>query len=205
MACESGFDTKSKQEISLQSLKTSDLDIVYVFVLGDEGVGKTTLIDSVTTRRICDPLLPSFQYVSESDRMTDKGAITLRLLELKREHLSLPEISQVCRAAKNVFLLVYAIDHLLGFNICYCRWIICVKMAFGRTAATVMLGNKIDLKNDANFKINNPHYRDTLSHSNKRRFNVDCALECSALTGDQVDFVFCEIAKFGNETRKKRK
>ncbi|GIX70360.1 hypothetical protein CDAR_408691 [Caerostris darwini] len=205
MACESGFDKKPPQGISLESMKTSDLDIVYVFVLGDEGAGKTTLIDSVTTRRIPDPLLPSFQYVSESDRMTAKGAITLRLLELKREHLSLPEISRVCRAAKRVFLFVYSIDHLLGFNFLYSRWIMYVRKAFGRTAATVMLGNKIDLKKDPNFKKKNPHYSNTPSQSNKRRFNVDCALECSALTGDEVDFVFCEIAKFGNETRKKRK
>ncbi|GIY33004.1 hypothetical protein CEXT_579681 [Caerostris extrusa] len=201
MACKSGCDQKPSQEISLQSLKLSDLDIVYVLVLGDQGTGKTTLIESLTTRRIPDSLLPSFQYVSESTRRTDKGVITLRLLELKREHLSLPEISQVCRAAKHVFLFVYSIDHLLGLSLLYRRWILYVRKVFGWTAATVMLGNKIDLKNDPNFKINNPTYRDTLSHSNKRLFNVDCALECSALTGHQVDFVFCEIAKLGNDTR----
>ncbi|GIY79043.1 hypothetical protein CEXT_21161 [Caerostris extrusa] len=105
MACKSGFDQKPPQEISLQSLKLSDLDFVYVFVLGDQGTGKTTLIESSTTRRIYDPVLPSFQYVSESDRMIDKGMVTLRLLELNREQLSLPEISRVCRAAKHVFFL----------------------------------------------------------------------------------------------------
>ncbi|GIY27043.1 hypothetical protein CEXT_378491 [Caerostris extrusa] len=202
MACESGFDKKSPQQISVQSLKLSDLNIVYVFVFGGKGAGKTTLIDSVTTRRIPDPLLPSFQYVSESTRRTDKGVITLRLLEMKREQLSLPEISQVCQAEKHVLLFVYAVDHLLGFNSLYGRWIIYVRKQYSWTAPTVILGNKIDLKNHPYFKITNPNYRDTLSHCNKKHLNVDCALECSALTGDQVDFVFSEIAKLGNETRK---
>ncbi|GIY79038.1 hypothetical protein CEXT_21131 [Caerostris extrusa] len=201
MACKSGFDQKLPQEISLQSLKLSDLDIVYVFVLGDQGTGKTTLIDSIITRHVCDPLLPSFQYVRESDRMTDKGMVTLRLLELNREQLSLPEISQVCRAAKHVFLFVYACDDLPSFNFLYMRWILNVRKAFGRTVTTFMLLNKIDLKTDAYFKKNYPNYSDVLSHTYKKIFNVDYAFECSALTGHQVVFAFCEIAKLGNETR----
>ncbi|GIX70376.1 hypothetical protein CDAR_408771 [Caerostris darwini] len=201
MACKSGFDKTPPQEISLHSLKLSDLDIVYVFVFGDKGTGKTTLIDSLTTRHISDPLLPSFQHVNESDRMTGKGMVTLRLLELQREQLSLPEISQVCREAKHVFLFVYAIDDLVGFQCLYMKWIMYVRRAFRWAVATVMLGNKIDLKDDPNFKINNPNYNDALPHSNKILFNVDYAFECSALTGYQVDAVFCEIAKLGNETR----
>ncbi|GIY79040.1 hypothetical protein CEXT_21141 [Caerostris extrusa] len=81
---QSGLDKKPPQEISLQYLKLSDLDIVYVFGLGDHGTGKTTLIDSLTTRRIADPLLPSFPYVSESIRRTELGMITLKFLELEK-------------------------------------------------------------------------------------------------------------------------
>ncbi|GIX97351.1 hypothetical protein CEXT_693981 [Caerostris extrusa] len=205
MACKSGFERKTPQKISRHPLERSDLNIVYVFVVGDKSTGKTTLINSLTTRRISDPLLPSFQYVSEYNHMTDVGLITLRLLELNREQLSLPEILQVCQAAKHVFLFVYAIDDLVGFQCFYTKWIMYVRRAFGWTAATVMLGNKIDLKNDPNFKINNPDYNDTLSHYNKKLFNVDCAFECSVLTGDQVDSVFCKIAMLGNETRPLRK
>ncbi|GIX70355.1 hypothetical protein CDAR_408671 [Caerostris darwini] len=141
MACESGFDKKPPQEISLHSLKLSDLDNVYVFVLGDQGTGKTTLIDSLTTRHIYDPLLPSFQYVSESIRVTELGMVPLRLLELNREQLFLPEVSQVCRAAKHVFLFVYAIDDLHSLRYLYRNWIIYVKNALG-CVTTVMLGNK---------------------------------------------------------------
>ncbi|GIY27039.1 hypothetical protein CEXT_378471 [Caerostris extrusa] len=188
MAYKSGFDRKPLQEISLQSLKLFDLDIVYVFVLGDQGTGKTTLIDTSTTRRIYDHLLPSFQYVSESDRMTDKGMVTLRLLELNRKQLYLPEISHVCRTEKHVFLFVYAYDDLPSFSFLYMKWILNVRKVFGRTVTTFMLGNKIDLKNDRNLKIN-PNYTDASSLTYKNIFNVDWASECSALTGHQVDFV----------------
>ncbi|GIY34719.1 hypothetical protein CDAR_590011 [Caerostris darwini] len=201
MACKSGFDQNPPQEISLQSLKLSDVDIVYVFVLGDQGTGKTTLIESLTTRRISDPLLPSFQYVTESARMTDMGMVMLRLLELNREQLSLPEILHVCRAAKHVFLFVYAYDDLPSFYFLYVRWTLYVRKEFGRTVTTIMLGNKTDLKNDPNFKIKNPDYSDALCHAYKEIHNVDCAFECSALTGHQVHFVFYEIAKLGNVTR----
>ncbi|GIX70349.1 hypothetical protein CDAR_408631 [Caerostris darwini] len=201
MACKSGFDRKPMQEISLQSLKLRDLDIVYVFVLGDPGTGKTTLIDYIMTRRISDHLLPSFQYVSESDRMTDIGMVTLRLLELNREQLYLPEISQVCRAEKHVFLFVYAFDDCSSFSFLYMTWILNVRKVFGRTVNTFMLGNKLDLKTDHYFKIKNPNYSDALSLTYKNIFNVDWASECCALTGYQVDSVFCEIAKLGIETR----
>ncbi|GIX70367.1 hypothetical protein CDAR_408721 [Caerostris darwini] len=194
MACQSGFESKPSQKIS-------DLNIVYVFVFGDRNTGKTTLIDSLTTRRISDPHLPSFQHVNESDRMTGKGMVTLRLLELTREQLMLPEISEVCHAAKHVFLFVCAIDDLVGFKSLYEKWIPYVRWTFGCTVATVLLGNKIDLKNDPNFKINNPDYDDAVSLLHKGIFDVDYAFECSALTGDQVDAVICEIAKLGNGTR----
>ncbi|GIX97350.1 hypothetical protein CEXT_693971 [Caerostris extrusa] len=115
-------------------------DVVYVFVFGDQGTGKTTLINSVTTRRISDPLLPSFQYVSESDRMTDMGMITLRLLELNRGHLTSPEISQICRTAKHVLLFVFAIYDLHGFN--FVRLMINVRKAFGWSVPAVMLGTQ---------------------------------------------------------------
>ncbi|GIX71128.1 hypothetical protein CEXT_502771 [Caerostris extrusa] len=203
MACKNGFESKPPQKISVQPLERSDLNIVYVFMFGDKNTGKTTLIDSLVTSRISDPLLPSFQYVSEAYYKTDVGMITLRLLELNREQMDLPEILQVCRAAKNVFLFVCALDDLVGFQSLYSDWILCVRETFGWTVATAMLGNKIDLKCDPNFKINSPDYDDAWSrhkHDNKRMLDVDCAFECSALTGHQVDAAFCEIAKLGNET-----
>ncbi|GIX70373.1 hypothetical protein CDAR_408751 [Caerostris darwini] len=190
MECRYRFNKKRTQiKRPRRAVKLYALNIVYVFVIGDPYTGKTHLIDLLATRRIYDPLLPSFEYVSESDRMTDIGVITLRLLELKGYHLEFPEILQVCQAAKHVFLFVFSHGNLCTFFTLDCDWISRVRAFFGWTVATVVLGNKVDLKND------NHDYC-----SYKRQFYVDYAFECSALTGDHVEAVFYEIAMFGNET-----
>ncbi|GIY33003.1 hypothetical protein CEXT_579671 [Caerostris extrusa] len=71
MTCESVFYETLHKQTYLQALGLCEVNIVYVFVLGDQGTGKTTLIDYLTTRRIADPLLPSFRHVSESPRWTE--------------------------------------------------------------------------------------------------------------------------------------
>ncbi|GIX71135.1 hypothetical protein CEXT_502801 [Caerostris extrusa] len=201
MACESGF-YQDPPKLTRQGLHLCELNIVYVFVLGDQGTGKTTLIDSLTTRRISDPLLPSFQYVSES---VPEGSatilITVRLLELKRVHLFLPEIAQVCRAAKHVFLFVYAIDDLDSLRCLHDSWIIYVRNIFGWTATTVMLGTKVDLMNIPGFQEEHSVCTNALAHCYKALFKVNYVFQCSAITGYQVDAVIFEIAKLGNKTR----
>ncbi|GIX71133.1 hypothetical protein CEXT_502791 [Caerostris extrusa] len=168
-------------------------------MIGDRCTGKTHLIDLLATRRISDPLLPSFEYVSESDCRTEIGVITLRLLELRRYHMHSPEIMQVCKAAKHVFLFVFShgnLRSLCGLNY---DWIFHVREIFGWTIATVMLENKIDIECDL------PRYALGALERCRREFYVDYAFECSALTGDRVEAVFHEIAMFGNETRPFRK
>ncbi|GIX70372.1 hypothetical protein CDAR_408741 [Caerostris darwini] len=201
MAYESGF-YKDPPKLTLQALDLCELNIVYAFVLGDQGTGKTTLIDSLTTRRICDPLLPSFEYVSESiPEGSGMNMITLRLLELKRVHLFLPEILQLCRAAKHIFLFVYAYDDLDSLRCLHTSWIIYVRNAFGWTATTVMLGTKVDLMNIPGFNEEHSVCTNTLAHSYKALFKVNHVFECSAITGYQVNAVIFEIAKLGNKTR----
>ncbi|GIX70370.1 hypothetical protein CDAR_408731 [Caerostris darwini] len=200
MACESGV-YKDPPKLTRKDLDLCELNIVYVFVLGDQGTGKTTLIDTLTTRRIYDPLLPSFQYVSESINMSDMGMITLRFLELKRFQLFLPEISQICRAAKNIFLFVYAYDDLDSLRCLYTNWIIHVKNAFGWPVTTVMLGTKVDLMNIPGFNETHHVCTNASAHCYKALFKVNYVFECSAFTGYQVGTVFCEIAKLGNKTR----
>ncbi|GIY27041.1 hypothetical protein CEXT_378481 [Caerostris extrusa] len=101
--CENGFYGKSSKLTYLQALDLCEINIVYAFVLGDQGTAKTTLMDSLTTRRIADPLLPSVQYVSESiPDGSDMSMITLRLLELKRVHLYFSEITQICILDKSM-------------------------------------------------------------------------------------------------------
>ncbi|GIY33002.1 hypothetical protein CEXT_579661 [Caerostris extrusa] len=194
MAFQSGFYNKPLQQTSLQDFESCNLNIVYVFVLGDQGTGKTTLIYSLAQRLVSDPLLPSFQYVSEGIRITELGMVTLRLLELNKEHLTLPEISQICRTAKHVFLFVYAIDDLDSLRCLYRNWIIYVRNALGRIVTTVMLGNKIDRKGPG-YKVK----RHALAHCYKAIFKVNYVFECSALTGYQLDFVFYAIAMLGNK------
>ncbi|GIX79634.1 hypothetical protein CEXT_130321 [Caerostris extrusa] len=120
--------------------------------------------------------------------------VPLRILKLNREHLTLPEISQVCRAAKDVFLFVYAIDDLHSLRYLYRNWIIYVRNALGGTVTTVMLGSKIDRK-DPGFKVE----LHALAHCYKALFKVNYVFECSALTGDQLDFVSSAIAMLGNK------
>ncbi|GIY14939.1 hypothetical protein CEXT_730031 [Caerostris extrusa] len=199
MEFKSGIYDKPLHQTSLNAFDLFDLNIMYVFMLGDKSTGKTILIDSLRTRCISDPLLPSFQHVSESDRMTDVGMITLRLLELNREQLSLPEISQVCQAAKHVFLFVYAFDDLDSLRCLYTRWIMHVKNIFGCTITTVMLGNKIDLVHVPGFKVKYPVCSNSLAHGYKALFKVNYVFQCSALNGYQLELVLLVIAVLGNK------
>ncbi|GIX70362.1 hypothetical protein CDAR_408701 [Caerostris darwini] len=194
MAFKSGFYNKQLQQTSLQGFESCILNIVYVFVLGDQSTGKTSLINSLAQRLVSDPLLPSFQYVSEYIRITELGMVTLRFLELNKEHLTLPEISQICRTAKHIFLFFYAIDDLHSLRYLYRNWIIYVRNALGWNLTTVMLGNKIDRK-DPGYKVE----RRALAHCYKALFKVNYVFECSVMTGCQLDFVFYAIAKLGNK------
>ncbi|GIX70352.1 hypothetical protein CDAR_408651 [Caerostris darwini] len=120
--------------------------------------------------------------------MTELGMVKLRLLELKKEHLRMPEIILTCRIRKHIFLFVYAFDNSATLRFLYKNWIVPVKRAFAN-ATTIMLGNKSDLKNDPGFRTRNPIFCDERILSYREHFDVDFVFECSALTGDQLDFV----------------
>ncbi|GIY09345.1 hypothetical protein CEXT_123541 [Caerostris extrusa] len=75
-----------KFDLDFKGLDLSNLCMMYIFVLGAEKTGKTSLIASLATRSATDPFLPSFKHIGEFIRMTELGMVKLRLLELKIEH-----------------------------------------------------------------------------------------------------------------------
>ncbi|GIY68958.1 hypothetical protein CEXT_145931 [Caerostris extrusa] len=60
-----------------------NLNIVYIFVVGDETAGKTRLIRAFTNARINDAFLPSFDYVSTYTHQLMSGPLELRIVELQ--------------------------------------------------------------------------------------------------------------------------
>ncbi|GIY27045.1 hypothetical protein CEXT_378501 [Caerostris extrusa] len=189
-----------KFDLDFKGLDLSNLCMTYIFVVGAEKTGKTTLVDPLTTRSTTDPFLPSFEHIGEFIRMTELGMIILRLLELKIENLGMPEILLTCRIRKHIFLFVYAFDDSTTLRFLYKNWIAPVKRVFS-TVTTIMLGNKSDLKKDSEFRTRNPIYSDECILCYKEYFDVHFVFECSALTGDQLDFVFCVIALVGNKVK----
>ncbi|GIY79036.1 hypothetical protein CEXT_21111 [Caerostris extrusa] len=187
-----------KFDLDFKGLDLSNLCMMYIFVLGAEKTGKTSLIQSLATRFTTDPFLPNFEHIGEFIRMTELGMVKLRLLELKIEHLDMPEILLTCLIRKHIFLFVYAFDDLTTFHYLQKDYIVPVKRIFAN-ATTIILGNKSDLKNDPEFRARNHIYSDKCTLFFKGYFGVDFIFECSALTGDQLDFVFCVIALLGNK------
>ncbi|GIX70358.1 hypothetical protein CDAR_408681 [Caerostris darwini] len=122
-----------KFNLDLKGLNLSNLCMMYIFVVGVEKTGKTTLVDSLTTRSTTDPFLPSFEHIGEFIRMTELGMVRQRLLELKIEHLGMPEILLTCRIWEHIFLFVYAFDNSATLRFLYKNWIVPVKRAFAKS------------------------------------------------------------------------
>ncbi|GIY88205.1 hypothetical protein CEXT_189681 [Caerostris extrusa] len=68
------------------------LNTVYIFVVGDEAIGKTCLIRTFTNTRRKDFTLPSFEYVYTYTHQTIVGPLELRIVELRLEDLFLKEV-----------------------------------------------------------------------------------------------------------------
>ncbi|GIY09343.1 hypothetical protein CEXT_123531 [Caerostris extrusa] len=107
----------------------------------------------------------------------------------------MPEILLTCRIRKHIFLFVFAFDDSTTLRFLYKNWIVPVKRGF-TNATTIMLGNKSDLKRILNLGQETLFTLMNVYFAYKEYFDVDFVFECSALTGDQLDF--CVIALLGN-------
>ncbi|GIX70347.1 hypothetical protein CDAR_408621 [Caerostris darwini] len=164
--------------------------IVYVFVCGEKGTGKTTLIEALLTTHIADPDLPSFPFLQEYTYYGLTERTVLRLVELKREHLYLQEIKELCTHQKHIFVFVYAIDDLP--SICYLktRWIPYAKRLISPGILTAVVENKTDLRSEANRNILSSEFTSYYESS----LGMNYTWECSALDRQKVHQIFLQLA-----------
>ncbi|GIY79042.1 hypothetical protein CEXT_21151 [Caerostris extrusa] len=153
-----------KFDLDFKGLDLSNLCMMYIFVLGAEKTGKTTLVDPLSTISTTDPFLPSFEHIGEFIRMTELGMVKLRLLELKIEHLLMPEILLTCRIRKHIFLFVFAFDDSTTLRFLYKNWIVPVKRVFLMSQQLCWETNRIskrilNLGQETLFSLMNVYFR----------------------------------------------
>ncbi|GIY88197.1 hypothetical protein CEXT_189621 [Caerostris extrusa] len=173
---------------------------VYIFVVGDEATGKTSLIRAFTNVRIEDAFLPSFDYVYTYTHRIMSGSLELRIVELRLEDLSLKEVRRVSHKLKHVFLFAFSVDNSAGAYRMERTWVPCVRNAVGPGVPSALVCNKIDLRSP-------PFYSDKMHllldgdavNGIRQSCGISSSFECSAVTGETVEKVFIGAAMLANK------
>ncbi|GIY16433.1 hypothetical protein CDAR_170401 [Caerostris darwini] len=195
-----GFVDEYAFRITDKNIVLSIFNTVYIFVVGDEATGKTSLIRAFTNARIEDAFLPSFDYVYTYTHWTMSGPLELRIVELRLEDLSLKEVRRVSLKLKHVFLFVFSVDNSAGAYRMERTWAPCVKNAVGPGVPSALVCNKIDL-------WSHPFYSDKMHllldgdavNGIRQSCGISSSFECSAVTGETVEQVFIGAAMLANK------
>lgn len=116
--------------------------LVRILLVGDEGVGKSTLITTFIKEKYINNVQDVVPEVSIPPEVTPEN-VTTHIIDTKWDELQI--INELKKA--HVIALVYAIDQPQSFDRIANHWLPYFR-SVGVNIPVILVGNKIDLRND---------------------------------------------------------
>eukprot|EP01084_Bolivina_argentea_P291297 500628_1 len=160
-------------------------------VVGDSAVGKTCLLIRYTTNQFPREYIPTVFDNYSANMMVDNKPIQLGLWD-PHGSCGYDRLRPLSYPQTNIFLLCYSIISKSSMQNIISKWIPEIHHHVPH-APYIIVGTKIDLRNDATIKrkVGKIMTEDD-GHLLAVENGAECYMECSALTGDNVDDVFIE-------------
>ncbi|ORX81805.1 mitochondrial Rho 1 [Basidiobolus meristosporus CBS 931.73] len=156
---------------------------VRVLLVGDEGVGKSTLITSL----IKETYVPNIQHVVPAvtipPEITPEN-VTTHIVDSSSRLENREQLENEIRKA-HVICIVYAIDDTTTFNRIPNFWLPYIR-SLGVNVPVVLVGNKIDMRDD----VTNQALEEEIIPIMNEFKEVETCVECSAKTPLNVSEVF---------------
>ncbi|GBB88447.1 hypothetical protein RclHR1_00150043 [Rhizophagus clarus] len=157
---------------------------VRILLVGDDGVGKSTLITSLIRETFVSELQHVVPEVTIPPEVTPENVTTHIVDSSARSDNREQLITEIKKA--NVICIVYAIDNPHTFNRLASFWLPFIR-SLGVNVPIVLVGNKIDLRGD---QITNQSLEDEIIPIMNDFKEVETCVECSAKQPLNVSEVF---------------
>lgn len=158
-------------------------------VVGDGAVGKTCLLISYTTNAFPGEYIPTVFDNYSANVMVDGKPIQLGLWDTAGQE-DYDRLRPLSYPQTDVFLVCFSIISRSSFENVKTKWIPEIKHHVP-DAPFLIVGTKMDLRNDANFSAQN-QIRTVEGENLAKELGAKAYVECSALTQDGLKNVFDE-------------
>lgn len=158
---------------------------VKLVIVGDGGVGKTTLLIRHTTNYMPGEYIPTIFDNYSSRVLIDSHVVNLSLWDTAGQE-DYDRLRPLSYPQTDVFLISYSIDSRSSFRNVELKWVPEVRL-YCPNSPIILVGTKIDLRN-TNLRTNQVESKDALEVA--KHLKLQNYLECSSLTGDGVQDLF---------------
>ncbi|KAJ1678026.1 ERMES complex Ca(2+)-binding regulatory GTPase gem1, partial [Spiromyces aspiralis] len=160
-------------------------DDIRVLLIGDEGVGKSTLITTLIKEEFISDIQPTMPEVTIPPEITPEN-VTTHIIDTSAKPEHRDQLVTELRKA-NTVCIVYAIDNRASFNGVHERWLPLLRSS-GVNVPVILVGNKVDTRDPTN--LSNRVLEEEIKPIMNEYREIETCIECSAKELLNVSEVF---------------
>ncbi|XP_041998906.1 protein MCM10 homolog isoform X1 [Salvia splendens] len=181
---------------STKSTNASTSRLIKCVTVGDGGVGKTCLLISYTTNTFPTDYVPTVFDNFSANVAVDGNSVNLSLFDTAGQE-DYNRLRPLSYREADVFILVFSLISKPSYNNVHVKWISELRH-FGPKVPIILVGTKIDLREDEQFFVEHPGaipISTAQGEELKKMIGASAYIECSSKTQENVKAVFDEAIK----------
>ena len=171
-----------------------------VVVVGDDAVGKTSMLMSCVTDKFPTDSLPTVFDLNFVERIVDSEPIVLELWDTAGGE-DYERLRPLSYSNTDVFMICYSVASPTSLENVEKKWLPEIRH-YWPNSPFMLVGTKSDLRKDEKSKAKGVSFVDS-AHAEKKGIELGAGrvMECSAKTQDGLKDVFDEAARFALDAR----